>query len=66
MKNIKVFATILILSSLFMGLTAQAYHGYYHPPEWNAPSYNSLPRWHAQAVKYAHVCLLYTSDAADE
>jgi hypothetical protein len=67
MKNIKVFATILILSSLFMGLTAQAYHGYYHPPEWNSPSYNSLPRWNAQAVKYAHVGqkLTFTVSATD-
>jgi cbb3-type cytochrome oxidase subunit 3 len=55
MKNIKVFAAILILSNMFMGLTAHAYHEYYYRPEWNPVTYNSAPRWNAETVKYAHV-----------
>jgi cbb3-type cytochrome oxidase subunit 3 len=67
MKSIKVFVAILILSSLFMSLTAQAYHSYSYRSEWNAPSYNSLPRWDSQAVKYAHVGqkLTFTVSATD-
>ena len=67
MKSIKVFTAILILSGLFMSSAAQAYHSYSYGSGWNAPSYNSLPRWDSQAVKYAHVGqkLTFTISASD-